>query len=282
MVGLVGLLAVFRSPTEPAELPFWGMVENWSWLRIGWWGILGLIGWAYLTVALLTLGLGKRREWLMGAMGLLMALHLAINHGGLFTRVDKKPWLGAARPAIEMLQRGVEGVERFVSLGESTGSLAAIAMAGCLLGSILRRDSDVSSHRARIAWAASFVVGLFVAGLMTDTFEGINKNAATPAWCFFSAALACLVWMILYLLMDVAGFRKWSILIRPAGANPLVAYFLHPITVGTVTLLGLGGTVLAYQESPDWRVAVAGSLGMACFVCATTGLLGWLGLRVKL
>jgi heparan-alpha-glucosaminide N-acetyltransferase len=218
----------------------------------------------------------------MGAMGLLMALHLAINHGGLFTRVDQKPWLGAARPAVEALQRGVEGVERFVSLGESTGSLAAIAMAGCLLGTVLRRDSDVSTHRGRLAWASTFALGLAVAGLVTDTFEGINKNAATPSWCFFSASLACLVWMILYLLMDVAGFRKWSILIRPAGANPLVAYFLHPITVGLVTLLGLGGTVLAYQESPDWRVAVGGSLAMACFVCAATGLLGRLGLKVKL
>jgi heparan-alpha-glucosaminide N-acetyltransferase len=281
-VGLVALLAIFRTPTAPAELPFWGKVENWAWLRIGWWGILGLIGWAYLTVALLTLGLGRRREWLMGALGLLMALHLAINHGGLFTRVDKKPWLGAARPAVEMVRRGVEGVERFVSLGESTGSLAAIAMAGCLLGSILRRDSDVLSHRARLTWAACFALGLVIAGLMTDTFEGINKNAATPAWCFFSAAMACLVWMILYSLMDVARVGGWSILIRPAGANPLVAYFLHPITVGAVTLLGFGGTVLAYQDSPDWRVAVGGSLAMAGFVCGTTGLLGRLGLRVRL
>ena len=282
VVGLVALLAVFRRPGGPAEFPFWGTVEDWRWLRIGWWGILGLIGWAYLTVALLTLGLGRRREWLMGAMGLLMALHLAVNHGGLFTKVDAKPWLGAARPAVDALKHGVESVEKFVGLGDATGSLAAIAMAGCLLGSILRRDSDVATHRERLGWAACFALGLAVAGLMTDTFEGINKNSATPSWCFFSASLACLAWMLLYAVMDVAGFRGWSILVRPAGANPLVAYFLHPIAVGTVILLGLGGTVLAYQDSPDWRVAVGGSLGMAGFVCATTALLGRLGLRVKL
>ena len=282
VVGLIALLAVFRGERGPAELPIWGRVEDWAWLRIGWWGILGLIGWAYVTVALLTLGLGRRREWLMGAMGLLMALHLAMNHGGLFTRVDKKSWLGAARPAVQVLQRGVEGIERFVGLGDATGSLAAIAMAGCLLGTILRRDSDVATPRARIAWTATFALGLFVAGLVTDTFEGINKNAATPSWCFFTASLACVLGMILYLLIDVAGFKAWSILIRPAGANPLVAYFLHPITVGAVILLGLGGKVLAYQDSPDWRVVVGGSFGMACFVCAATGLLGRLGMRVKL
>lgn len=282
VVGLIALLAVFRRERGPAELPIWGQVEDWSWLRIGWWGILGLIGWAYLMVALLTLGLGKRREWLMGAMGLLMALHLAISHGGLFTRVDKKPWLGAAKPVVEALQRGVGEIEKFVGLGDATGSLAAITMAGCLFGTILRRDSDVATPRARLAWTTTFALGLFAAGLVTDTFEGINKNAATPSWCFFTASLACVLWMILYILIDVAGFKAWAILIRPAGANPLVAYFLHPITVGTVTLLGLGGKVLAYQDSPDWRVAVGGSFGMACFVCTVTGLLGRLGLRVKL
>jgi hypothetical protein len=62
----------------------------------------------------------------------------------------------------------------------------------------------------------------------------------------------------------------------------VVAYFLHPITVGAVSLAGLGGTLLAYTGSPDPKVAVAGSFAMACFVCAATGLLGKLGLRVKL
>ena len=141
---------------------------------------------------------------------------------------------------------------------------------------------DVATHRGRLRWAAAFALGLFAAGLVTDTFEGINKIGATPTWCFYSAAMACLTWMVLYLLMDAAGYRGFSILIRPAGANPLVAYFLHPITVGTVALTGLGGTLLGYSSSPDPKVVVAGSLAMACFVCGMTGLLGKAGLRVKL
>jgi heparan-alpha-glucosaminide N-acetyltransferase len=282
VVGLVALLAIFRGERGPAEIPFLGRVENWAWLRTGWWGILGLIGWAYLTAALLTLGLGRGREWLMGAMGLLMALHLAMNNGGLFERVDKKAWLGPVRPVVDVVRNGVEGINGYVGLGGATGSLAAIAMAGCVLGSILRGDSEIKGHRERLAWAAKFALGLVAAGLVTDTFEGINKIGATPAWCFYSAALACLTWMILYLLMDAAGYRGWSVLIRPAGANPVVAYFLHPITVGAISIAGLGGTLLAYKDSPDPKVAVAGSLAMACFVCAATGLLGRAGLRVKL
>jgi len=282
VVGLVALLALFRGNRGPADFPIVGRVDDWVWLRTGWWGILGLIGWGYLTAALLTLALGRRREWLMGALALLMALHLAMNHGGLFSRVEKKAWLGPVRPAVEALTAGIDAVNNYVGLGDATGSLAAIVLAGCLLGSVLAGHSDVATHRGRLGWAATFALGLFAAGLVTDTFEGINKIGATPTWCFYSAALACLTWMVLYLLMDVAGFTSFSILFRPAGANPLVAYFLHPITVGVVALAGLGASLLGYHDSHDPRVVVIGSLAMACFVCAMTGLLGKAGLKVKL
>ena len=162
------------------------------------------------------------------------------------------------------------------------GSLAAIAMAGCLLGTILRRDSDVatSPRPARLGLDVHARPG--DGRLVTDTFEGINKIGATPAWCFWSAAFTVIVWILLYRIIDVAGYRGWSILIRPAGANPLVAYFLHPIVGESLSLAGLGGTVLNYQGSPQPWIVIAGSLGMAVFVCAVTGLLGRLGLRVRL
>jgi predicted acyltransferase len=284
-VALVVLLAVYRRQPGPTEIAFWGPVEGWAWLRTGWWGILGLIGWAYLTVGLLVLLLGWRREWLMGALALLMLLHLAFNHdGGLFGRLgpDSKPWLGAAAGPLAALARGTAAVAEYVSLSDATGSLAAITMAGCLLGTVLRRGSDVTGHRARLGWALTFVAGLFVAGFISDTFEGINKIAATPTWCLWSAALTCLVWVLLYLPLDAAGLRGAALLVGPAGANPLVAYFLHPIVVEAVGAAGLGGTLLPYKGAADPWVVVGGSLAMAVLVCAAAGLLGRLGLRMRL
>jgi predicted acyltransferase len=280
--GLAVLLALYRSAPAPAEIPLRGSVEDWVWLRTGWWGILGLIGWAYLTVGLLVLALGWRREWLMGALALLMALHLAFNHGGLFTPLESKTWLGPAAPALAAMAAWIAELEHYVSLRDALGSLAGITMAGCLLGTILRRDSDLTSHRARLRWAWTFAVGLLVAGFVTDTFEGINKIAATPTWCLWCAALTCIVWMALYGLLDVAGFSGWSILVRATGTNPLVAYFLHPIVVELLSLAGLGTTVLAYKGATDPWMVVGGSLAMAALICAAAGLLGRLGLRVRL
>ncbi|HKB02633.1 MAG TPA: DUF5009 domain-containing protein [Gemmataceae bacterium] len=281
--GLVALLAVYRQEPAPTDFPFWGRVDDWAWLRIGWWGILGLIGWAYLAVGLLVLLLGWRREWLMGALALLIAVHLALNHGGLFTRVAGKSWLGPEGvDLLTALARGIDKVAKYVSLRDALGSLAAVAMAGCLLGTILRRDSDVTTHRARISWGLTFAAVLLVAGFVTDTFEGINKIAATPTWCLWSAALTCLAWVVLYLILDVTGFRGWSIPIRAAGANALVAYFLHPIVLGLVLLTGSAGAVLGYKQSSDPWVVIGGSAAMAAFVCAAAGLLGRLGLRMRL
>jgi heparan-alpha-glucosaminide N-acetyltransferase len=275
MVGLALLVAVvLLYRTEGGA----GLIQ----MRPHWWGILGLIGWAYLTVGLLVLVLGFRREWLMGALALLMTLHLALYGGGLFAHVGSKSWLGPAAELFAALARGIDAVARFVSLRDATGSLAAVTMAGCLLGTILRRDSDLPTHRARVGWALTFTAGLFLAGCLTDTFEGINKIAATPTWCLWSAALACAVWILLYLVLDVAGVRVWSMPLRAAGANPLVAYFLHPIVVQGIALAGFGGTMLAYKTSAEPWLVVVGSVGMATFVCLAAGLLGRLGLRVRL
>lgn len=282
LAALVVLLALYRREPTTVELPVWGRVEGWAWLRTGWWGILGLIGWAYLTVGLLWLLLGRRREWLMGALALLMALHLAI-HRGLFGRVVDKAWLPSwATDVLTALAGGIDEVGRYVSLRDATGSLAAVTMAGCLLGSILRRDSDVSTHRGRIAWALTFAAGLLLAGAVTDTFEGINKIAATPTWCLWCAGLTCLAWVGLYLALDVSGLRGWALPFRAAGANALVAYFLHPIVLGVITGAGYGGTVLAYRDSLEPWVVVGGSAAMAAAVCATAGVLGRLGVRTRL
>jgi predicted acyltransferase len=280
--GLLVLLTIYRREPGTVEVPLLGTVSNWVWLRTGWWGILGLIGWAYLTVALTTLLVGRRREWLMGGLAILILLHLAVRNGGLFARLDHKPWIGAALPVLTSLGRGVDAIGEYIGLGDAVGSLAAITMAGCLLGSILRRDSDIADHHGRVRWALTFVVGLFLAGLVTDTFEGINKIAATPTWCLWCAALACALWIMLYQVMDMAGFRAWSIVVRPAGANPLIAYFLHPIVIGLVSLAGLSDNMLAYKESHEPWLVVAGSLGMAVFVCAFTGVIARLGLRMHL
>ena len=249
------------------------------WLRHSWWGILGLIGWAYLVTSLIYLVLGHRREWLIGAAGLLAMLYVA-DHEGLFSRVDSRAWLTWAVPVIRQIQRLVEGIGSHVSIGSSLGSLASISMAGCCLGSILLPGSRIQTHAERLKWAIIYGAGLVLAALLFDPLFGINKIRATPAWCFYCASLATLTWAALYYIMDVRRYRAWSVIVRPAGMNPLTAYILHPWIYMIAGFLHLPIWFYKSTELPV-IVAVLGCLSMAFAIIGLTGLIGRLGYRMK-
>ncbi len=249
------------------------------WFRHSWWGILGLIGWAYLAASLIYLAFGRRREWLIGATVVLALLYVA-EQKGLFSRVDSRDWLAWAAPAIHQVESVFDWLGSHVSVGESLGSLASISMAGCCLGSIVSPGSDLRTHGERLRWTTVFVIWLAAAALLFDPLFGLNKIRATPAWCFTCAFLAAVTWMVLYWLMDVRGYRAWSVVIRPAGVNPLLAYILHPMLY---LIAGITGVPLWFYKSSELPmfVNILGCLMMAFFVVGVTGLITRLGCRMK-
>ena len=249
------------------------------WLRHSWWGILGLICWAYLVTSLIYLALGRRREWLIGAIGLLAMLYVA-DKEGLFSRADSRAWLTWAVPAIRQIERLVDGVGALVSIGQSFGSLASISMTGCCLGTILLPGSGIQTHAERLKWAIIYGIGLTLAALLFDPLFGINKVRATPAWCFYCASLTTLTWAVLYWIMDVRRYRVWSLIVRPAGMNPLTAYILHPWIYIVAGFLHLPIWFYKSSELPS-VVAVFGCLVMAFAIVGFTGLIGRLGYRMK-
>jgi heparan-alpha-glucosaminide N-acetyltransferase len=249
------------------------------WLRHSWWGILGLIGWAYLATSLIYLVLGRRREWLIGAVGLLAMLYVA-DKEGLFSRVDSRAWLTWAAPAIRQIERLVDGIGALVSIGQSFGSLASISMAGCCLGTILLPGSRIQTHAERLKWAIIYGIGLTLAALLFDPLFGINKIRATPAWCFYCASLTTLTWAALCWIMDVRRYHAWSLIVRPAGMNPLTAYILHPWIYIVAGFLHIPIWFYKSSELPV-IVAVFGCLAMAFAIVGLAGLIGRLGYHMK-
>lgn len=282
ILGLLTALAIFRSEPVSTDVLFVGEVQGWTWMRTQWWGILGLIGWAYLCAATVYLLVGRRREWLMGVMMLMFVSYLVFSNGGFFTRVDDRAWLQPLLPCFDAVESFLELVGSYVDLRSLPGSLAGIVVAGSLLGTTLAGPLIISGHGERMRWGIVFAFGLFVAGVAFDSFAGINKIAATPTWCLWSAGVTCVIWVIVYRVMDVGGYKKWSMIARPAGANPLIAYLLHPIVVLTLSTMGVSGQVTGYRDSPDLATVVLGSIVMALMVCSLTGLIAKAGLRVRI
>ena len=69
---LAGLVVVFRGKNSAGEV---------VWLQHSWWGILGLIGWAYLVCCLAYLAFRGSSVALMGVLGFLIALFIGDHHG---------------------------------------------------------------------------------------------------------------------------------------------------------------------------------------------------------
>lgn len=249
------------------------------WLRHSWWGILGLIGWAYLVAATLYVLIGRRREWLVGATGLLMLLYVT-SDADIATRLANREWLGGIRPLVAALQSTFGWINSHVSFSGALGPLAAISMAGTCLGAMLVPRSEVKTERERLRWAGGFAVGLLLAALLFDPAYGLNKIQATPAWCLLCAAIATISWIFLYWWMDVRGHRQWSGVVRPAGANPLLAYLLHPFVY---LIAGLTGVPIDFYRNPNWPLAINlfGCLMMAVLVVQLTGLIARSGFRIK-
>jgi predicted acyltransferase len=246
---LLGYLAtIYRAKAEDGTLLH---------LRPMWWGILGLIGWAYLTVCIFYLPLRRQPAALVGVVALLHLLNIASRNGAL-------DW--------------AEPVSRWVSLGGAIGGHGSITAAGVVLGMLFMRESPATTHGDRLRWMAWFGLALIVAGLLVWHPYKISKDHATPAWCMISAGLCCYLFGVCYYLLDVRGWKAWALSLRPAGENPLLAYILAPIIYACFQMAGVNP--LRQVAGEGWP-GIGMSAVFAIVVVLLTGLLGRMGLRLR-
>jgi heparan-alpha-glucosaminide N-acetyltransferase len=185
-------------------------------LHTSWYGILGLIGWAYLVVSIIFVVLRDQRTAILGATVLLMCLFIADRNGAF-----EGFWL-----------------TKIVGIGQTLGSLAAIAGTGLLLGSMLTAP-EMSSLKARTRFTFGLIAGCAAAALLLQRAYGISKNSATPSWCLWSCAITAALWYGLYLICDVHPVKIISLPLAAAGRNVLLAYLLSEMLPGLLSALGL-------------------------------------------
>ncbi len=238
-------------------------------IRPYWWGILGLIGWAYLVAAALYLFAGDRPAILVGAVALLYLVALA----------DEAGVLGALR-----------AVRPVVSVGPMLGAHGALVLSGAVLTLALVRHREEALPAARfIAPALGFAFACAAAGLLVHALHGvhpvfeISKIRATAAWCLLSAAFTVAAWTPAYASADVAGHRRWPRAIAMAGENALLIYLLAPFLLSVFDLVAWGTGRNPY-EALGGSLA-AGVLRSVVFAWVIVRLSGWMrarGLRLQL
>lgn len=169
-----------------------------------WWGILGLIGWAYLAAALLYQLVRGRLAPLLGAMAAGVALYMVTSKTGVGTALA----------------------------GHAIHSVIVLAGLVCAL---LFFDGRRSTPQ-RLRQAALFAALLALAGWVLHRWYPVSKIGATPPWALYCGALCVAVFALLYWLVEVRAARRWTVLVEPAATSPLITYLL-PFAIGAVISL---------------------------------------------
>ncbi|MHB9028520.1 MAG: DUF5009 domain-containing protein [Candidatus Latescibacterota bacterium] len=210
-----------------------------NWLSPQWWGILGLIGWAYLISLIIYLAARGSRTVLAGAMAILFCVYVAFREGLL-----SSPWFG----------------------GGTIGSHPAIAVAGVFLGTLVFPGALPVFDRFRSALA---LIGFTAAGaLLLRPLYGIGKNAATPSWSLWAIAITGAVWALLYWLIDLNGWERIWRPFRYVGMNALFAYILAALVYSALHTAGID---YAAMGRLGFATGLARSIAFTLFISALAG-----------
>jgi len=247
IAGLIVLVFIFKSGTS----------EDPGWLATDWWGILGLIGWGYFATALVYL---VAKENLLKT-GLFWLLFLALN---IFSQLGMLNFLQFLKPAFGVL------------IG---GNTPLLVVSGLFFSLILRKTG---SERWKKFVTAGTLLGviMLIAGFVLRNWFIISKIKATPSWGLICTGISILLFVLLFLILDVWGKNRWSAVFKPAGQNSLTTYLAPDIIYYSVWITGFPLFFYKYMESS--LVVVAGSLIWAFAMIGFAALLSKFGIRLKL
>lgn len=192
-VGLIALAGIFR-----------GGEHGDVYLAPQWWGILGLIGWAYLITCVLYRMTKGRLVWLLLAVAFCSAYY-CLGHI-------------AATKDSALLQ---------LLLSQSDdASHSSIALCGLITSLIFFEQGKARTLSTAFKQAAMLAAALLVAGFFLRPEFKISKIYATPTWCLYSAAACVILFALLYWLVDIKKIQSWTAFFKPAAANPLLTYII--------------------------------------------------------
>ncbi|MBS0010200.1 MAG: DUF5009 domain-containing protein, partial [Bacteroidales bacterium] len=170
-----------------------GMPGDPEWMKPHWWGILGLIGWAYLLCALVYL-LAGARIWLVALVWLVLyALNVQEFTG---------------------LPGDLSPVKLVVS-----ASNHALVMSGVLASVFYKKLNESGRIRLFVALLISLAVISLVYGFAIRPEWGISKIRATPAWTAICAGISLAFFAGMYWIADIREKTGWARFMMPAGRS---------------------------------------------------------------
>lgn len=198
-------------------------------LEPSWWGILGIIGWAYLVSALVYLLTRGKWKGLVLAFVVFALINISSHAGWLHVDI----WIVGDASSITLM------------------------LAGALLSTYYNQVVGKLKDKRAAQWMAIIGTLCIVFGLLVRPYTGgISKIYSTPAWVFICMGISILVFELLIYLVDLKGKAKWFGLIRPAGTSTLTCYLIPYMLYAMFSLVdfnyphyfnyGIGGLIRSF------------------------------------
>ena len=221
-----------------------------------WWGILGLIGWSYLTAGLITI-FSKNNFLIILSAWIFFALLSMVFHAGLIPDDS----------FIHFIPNAILG-----------GTLTGLTMGGVLTTFIFRHFRK-NNDNVKITLALLGFAGLLIIlSVLTRPYWKLAKLGATPAWLFLCSAFTVIGFVVIYWLCDVKRKAHWFNFIKPAGTDTLLCYLIPYFLYAIFRAVHL--------QWPEFiitgGVGLLKSMGIALICVYITGLLNKVGVRLKL
>lgn len=177
-----------------------GSADNVEWMKTHWWGILGLIGWAYLINSIIYLYFGNSIFILILAFFLFQFLNVLE-----FKTV-------ANVPSIKLVV---------------SASMHSSVCAGMLIGSLIQHFRHLKKEKLFLVVLFLFGAACIIYGFaLRPYWGGFSKIRATPSWTSVCIGISALTFLALYVLIDKLKFTTWVKPIKIAGTNTLTCYLL--------------------------------------------------------
>ena len=221
-----------------------------------WWGILGLIGWAYLITCVVYQLAGGRLLVVLSALAVSIVFYI-IGKSDANENSPVAAWMsGQTGHAIH----------------------TTIALCGVMVSLFFFDQQKKQETRIRFILAFVFAGVLFGTGYILRPYYTISKIYATPTWALYSTAVCTLLFAFLYWLIDLRKVSSWTTFFKPAAANPLLTYIIPYIVYALMRLLDIHWPEQFYQGT----IGIIWSAVYAVMVMAVVVGLNKLKIRLQL
>jgi predicted acyltransferase len=186
--------------------------------------VLGKIGASYIFANIIYLYAGKRaRVYWYG--GLLIGYWLLLK----FASAPGFPAGDLTEPGnfMSYFDRTVLPGKLSRNIHDTVGLLNLITgtctiLAGIITGVYLKNSSDFPAKK--VLWFLISAVGCIGLALIWNLDFPINKNLWSSSFVLLTTGLSLLLLAIFYFIIDVQGYKKWTLFFRVIGMNSILIY----------------------------------------------------------